>query len=57
MTIGQRLKQLREKSGLTQEAVAKHLGVELENAHNALSDIKATREVAKKLQQLNVNLI
>ena len=27
MTIGQRLKQLREKSGLTQEAVAKHLGV------------------------------
>lgn len=37
--------------------VAKHLGVELENAHNALSDIKATREVAKKLQQLNVNLI
>ena len=27
MTIGQRLKQLREKSGFTQEAVAKHLGV------------------------------
>ena len=37
--------------------VAKHLGVNLENAHNALSDIKATREVAKKLQQLKVNLL
>ena len=37
--------------------VAKHLGVNLENAHNALADIRATREVAKKLQQLNVNLL
>lgn len=37
--------------------VAKHLGVNLENAHDALSDIKATREVAKKLQQMNVNLL
>ena len=37
--------------------VAKHLGVNLENAHDALADIKATREVAKKLQQLKVNLL
>ena len=37
--------------------VAKHLGVQLENAHNALADIRATREVAKKLQLLKVNLI
>lgn len=37
--------------------VAKHLGVNLENAHDALADIKATREVAKKLQQMNVNLL
>ena len=37
--------------------VAKHLGVNLENAHNALADIRATREVAKKLQQLNANLL
>lgn len=37
--------------------VAKHLGVNLENAHDALADIKATREVAKKLQKLNVNLL
>jgi len=27
MTTGQKLKQLREQRGLTQEAVAKHLGV------------------------------
>ena len=37
--------------------VAKHLGVNLENAHDALADIKATREVAKRLQQMNVNLL
>lgn len=37
--------------------VAKHLGVNLENAHDALADIKATREVAYKLQRLNVNLL
>ncbi|MBO7275324.1 MAG: helix-turn-helix transcriptional regulator [Clostridia bacterium] len=27
MTIGQKIKQLREQKGLTQEVVAKHLGV------------------------------
>jgi len=37
--------------------VAKHLGVNLENAHNAMADIKATREVAKKLYELKVNLV
>ena len=37
--------------------VAKHLGVELENAHDALADIKATRSVAQKLFQLKVNLL
>lgn len=31
------------------EVVAKTLGVELGNAHNALADIRATREVAQKL--------
>ncbi len=37
--------------------VAKHLGVNLENAHDALADIKATREVARKLFKLGVALI
>lgn len=37
--------------------VAKHLGINLENAHDALADIKATREVARKLQQMKVNLL
>lgn len=39
------------------ETVAKHLGVNLENAHDALADIKATREVAVKLYTMGVNLI
>ena len=30
---------------------------ELDNAYDALADIKATREVARKLQQLKVNLL
>ena len=37
--------------------VATHLGVNLENAHDALADIKATREVAGKLYKLGVTLI
>ena len=37
--------------------VAKHLGVNLDNAHDALADIKATREVAGKLYKLGVTLI
>lgn len=37
--------------------VAKHLGVNLENAHDALADIKATREVAGKLYKLGVALL
>lgn len=37
--------------------VANHLGVNLENAHDALADIKATREVATKLYKLGVSLI
>ncbi len=39
------------------ETVAKHLGVNLENAHDALADIKATREVAGKLYKLGVALL
>lgn len=37
--------------------VAKHLGVSLENAHGALADIEATREVAKRLYQMGIALI
>ncbi len=37
--------------------VAKHLGVSLENAHDAMADIRATREVALKLHALGVKLI
>ena len=37
--------------------VAKHLGVNLENAHDALADITATREVAKRLYQMGITLI
>lgn len=37
--------------------VAKHLGVDIENAHDALADIRATREVAVKLHKLGINLI
>ncbi len=37
--------------------VAKHLGVELKDAHDALADIKATREVAAKLHRLGVSLL
>lgn len=37
--------------------VAKHLGVSLENAHDALADITATREVAKRLYQMGITLI
>lgn len=37
--------------------VAKHLGVNLENAHNALADIKATREIALKLHKMGIALI
>lgn len=37
--------------------VAKHLGVKLENAHDALADIKATREVAAKLYAMGVKLL
>lgn len=36
--------------------VAKFLGVSLENAHDALGDIEATREVAKSLAQMGVSL-
>jgi len=36
--------------------VAKFLGVNLENAHDALGDITATREVAKSLSQKGINL-
>ena len=39
------------------KTVAKHLGVNLENAHDALADIKATREVAGKLFKLGVALL
>lgn len=39
------------------KTVAKHLGVNLENAHDALADIKATREVAGKLYKLGVALL
>lgn len=37
--------------------VAKHLGVKLENAHDALADIKATRSVAAKLHSMGVSLL
>ena len=36
--------------------VAKHLGIELENAHDALADITATRGVALKLHKMGVKL-
>lgn len=36
--------------------VAKFLGINLENAHDAMGDIQATREVAKSLAQLGVPL-
>ncbi|MCQ2595118.1 MAG: 3'-5' exonuclease [Treponemataceae bacterium] len=39
------------------ETVATHLGVILKNAHDALADIKATREVAIKLRTLGVPLL
>ena len=37
--------------------VAKHLNIGLEKAHDALSDIRATREVAKSLTQKGINLL
>lgn len=37
--------------------VAKYLGVNLENAHSALDDIKATRQVAAKLHAMGVSLL
>ncbi len=37
--------------------VAEHLGVKLENAHDAMADIKATRSVAAKLHSLGVSLL
>ncbi|MGL4986269.1 MAG: 3'-5' exonuclease [Treponemataceae bacterium] len=37
--------------------VCSHLGVNIEKAHDALNDIKATREVAKKLHNLGIPLI
>ena len=37
--------------------VAKHLGVNLESAHDALADIKAIRDVATKLHQMGVSLL
>lgn len=37
--------------------VAKHLGVKLSNAHDALSDIEATRDVAIKLHKLGISLL
>lgn len=36
--------------------VAKHLNVDLSNAHDAMGDIKATREVAKSLTKMGVSL-
>lgn len=36
--------------------VAKHLGITLENAHDALADITATRAVALKLHNMGVKL-
>ena len=36
--------------------VAKHLGITLENAHDALADITATRGVALKLHKMGVKL-
>jgi DNA polymerase III epsilon subunit-like protein len=39
------------------ETIAEHLGVNLDNAHDALADIRATREVAAKLYKLGVNLL
>lgn len=37
--------------------VAEHLGIDIGKAHDALSDIKATREVAKSLAKMGVNLL
>ncbi len=37
--------------------VAEHLGVNLKNAHDALADIRATREVAAKLYKRGVALL
>lgn len=37
--------------------VAKQLGINLENAHDAMADIKATRSVAKSLAQMGVPLL
>lgn len=37
--------------------VAKHLGVDLSNAHDALADIRATYEVSKKLTSMGVHLV
>lgn len=36
--------------------VAEHLGIDIGKAHDALSDIKATREVAKSLAKMGVSL-
>lgn len=41
---------------LKQTTVAKALGVDLTNAHDALADINATREIATILQKNRVNL-
>lgn len=37
--------------------VCAHFGIEMDKAHDALSDIRATREVAKSLQRLGIPLI
>lgn len=37
--------------------IAKHLGVKLENAHDALADIKATREIAVVLFKMGITLL
>ena len=37
--------------------IAEHLGIEYENAHDALADIKVTRQVAAKLQTLGASLL
>lgn len=37
--------------------VAKHLGIDLSNAHDALADIRATYELSKKLTSMGVPLL
>lgn len=39
------------------ETVCAHLGINMDKAHDALSDIRATREVAKTLHRLGVPLV